>query len=257
MSDLFVTRYIDRLKGGLAIPILVQANDKNKYVVKLLNNRVSHKVLINDFICSKLGHIMELPIPNVEKIFIPQQLIDVDSYMGQVGVQEGFHFASLYYDSINFIGSNSLELVRNKNDLANIMAFDLWVGNDDRCDNSGNLIIDTINEKVWAIDFGNGLNGPDWIKDDLECYDIYIPDLDGCVYGCIKNLIIGENPFGDICNRIESITYNEIKEIVDDVPDEWKINVEERKLICDFLDDRKQRVRECLHNLKRDFIYWR
>lgn len=231
---IYATRFIKNINTGVSRPVLLEANDRKKYDVKLLNN-ATRKVLINDFICSKLGVKLQLPVPECEEIFISKDLIDMENQLNIRNITEGSHFASLFYeDVIGFVGENTIKSTNNINEIPGIIAFDLWVGNDDRCDNKGNLLIATNEPKILAIDFGNAFNGPDWIEDDLIFDDIMVPGFDGSVYSCLKMFVSGNNPFNNICDKIEGLSYDDIKNTVYKTPSNWGVSERDKEQIAQF-----------------------
>lgn len=262
MEYIYATRYIRTITTGLSKPVVLKANDNNEYVVKFVTENYSkNKVLINDIICSRLAKKVGIFVPNVEKLYIPEILINVDDVLKARGVTEGLHFASLYYkNTVGFLGESLLKNIVKIDQIPKIIAFDLWVGNDDRANNPGNLLFTTEqNSRVIAIDYGNSFNGPDWDSFDLND-DIIMPPFDGEVYSCLKKYIIGNNPFDEICNKIEAISYGEIQECIDEVPEPWLFNQLDRKLILEFLYSRKMGIRPYLNEMQKDgqyFPLWR
>lgn len=258
MKSILATRYIDKTIAGLCEPCLLEGIDRNKYVVKFKNNRVSIKVLTNDFISCKLAEKLGLSVPKVEIIHVCQDLIDMEPMLQIPKVTVGNHFGSLYYKDVStFFGEEMLRQASNLEEISKIVAFDLWVGNDDRCNNGGNLLLDTVNGKLLSIDNGNAFNGPDWIKDDLEIYQVSIPDFEGEVYSTLRKFIEGKSPFDDICKKIESLTFQDIESCTQGIPDDWELDESSRVQICKFLDGRKKDVRLALESIKEKFPKWR
>lgn len=262
MEDIVATRFISEINTGLSKPVILGASDGNNYVVKFRDDLVTNKVLINDLICCRLAKLFDLPVAEARTIFIGESLINIEPYLSNRKIKDGKHFASLHYkNTYTFIGENSLKGISNIDKIPDIIAFDLWVGNDDRADNEGNLLLRTSinNDNLLIIDYGNSFHGPDWIEYDLKCNDILVPPFDGKVYNVLKKYVNGSNPFQEICKKIKSITYDEITSCVADIPDSWNLNEDNKKNICDFLFNRKEKLEDILEYLKskNEFYNWR
>lgn len=251
-------RFVGKIDTGLSKPVLVECINNNVYVIKYIGNKVSNKILINDLICSRLAKKVGIMVPAPEIVFIPEELIEIDPELNRAGVPSGKHFGSLYYkNSIAFTGENILKYVTNKEQIPKIIGFDFWVGNDDRTDNLGNILISTSkNEKsIIAIDYGNAFNGPNWINDDLEFTDISIIPLDGRVYSSFVNEIKGINCFDKICTEIESLDLYGIEKSTEGIPAEWGLSELQRELICKYLFIRKDEIRDTMHYVIKEKLH--
>jgi len=250
-------RYIGRISTGVSKPFIVECFDNKSYVIKYLGNDQSDKILINELICYRLARKVGIPVPEPRIVHIPNELIEFEIGLQTLGVSSGRHFGSLYYkDTVTFTGVNSLKSISNKEAIAKIIAFDYWVGNDDRCDNLGNLLINTSKNKncLIAIDYGNAFNGPDWIQCDLKYTDIHIVPVDGRVYSCLFSEIINEDCFDEICTSIESLDIKDIEECTENIPREWGLDGYYKDLICQFLFHRKSKIRGTINYVVKKML---
>lgn len=262
MNYIYATRYIRTIKTGLSKPVLLACNDDEKYVVKFASDNYSkNKVLINDYICSKLAEKVGIDVPKAEIIFIHNSLVEIEGDLKNRNVREGVHFGSLFVgETSGMFGESLLKSIINKEQIPKIIAFDLWVGNDDRANNPGNILFTLNHEpRIVTIDFGNSFNGPDWDSFDLND-DIILPPFDGEVYSCLKNYVLGEHPFDEICTQIEDISRADIQNCVDQIPEEWLFTELDRQLISQFLYDRRIVLRKYIDEIQLEgkyFPFWR
>lgn len=253
--ELTAKRYMGRIRSGKSKPVLVECVNNNVYVIKYMGNEVCDKVLANDFICSRLAKEVGVSVPEVEIVEIPATLIDIDRELKETGIKPGKQFGSYYYEnSVVFTGANLLSKISNKDQIAKILAFDYWVGNDDRTDNLGNLLIATSksDRKIIAIDYGNSFYGPDWIEDDLKIKDISIIPIDGKVYSWLFKEIKGIHCFDRICNDIESLDEKTIRDCIRSVPVEWGISRTQGELIVEYLVSRKGSLKDTMYYIVKD-----
>ena len=248
MNDNYSKRYVGPILTGASRPHLMESNDNNIYVVKFTNNRFGPRLLANEWICYKLACLIGLPIPKAVKIFVPQELIDIEPTLKAEKIEEGLHFGSLYIkDTIDFTGENLIKAVSNKDIISGIIAFDYWIDNDDRCNNNGNLLIVTsgAHAELLIIDNGNAFTGPHWCREDLS-EDVGIIPLDGCVYDKLMPYV--DNNLEYWYQKIENLTLEQIKECVCNSPEEWDVQFEDLEYLADILYKRRMDVRNALNS---------
>lgn len=246
---------VEVINTGASKPIIVECFNNKKYVLKYLGNRQSDKILINELVCCRLAKQLGILVPEVNIIYIPEELIEIEPILQKLKIPSGLHFGSMYdKDTSSFTGENSLKNVKNKEVIPRIIAFDYWVGNDDRTGNLGNLLIGTSKNgnNIITIDYGSAFNGPDWTKEDLIYTDIHIMGTDGAVYSCLFGEIKDIGSFNSICNDIESLGIRDINKCFNDIPQEWGFNEYYKELMCKFLYDRKDKLRDTLAYILRN-----
>ena len=73
MPSLSAIAHIRRLRGGSQSHLL-RASDGNLYVTKFQNNPQHVRVLANEMFATRLGHVLGLPMPQVQVIEVPDWL---------------------------------------------------------------------------------------------------------------------------------------------------------------------------------------
>src|SRR5436309_3310358 len=139
---LSAVRHIRRLAGGTQ-PQLVRASDGKLYVAKFKNNPRHIRVLANEFVATRLGLWLGLPMPQVEMIEVSEWLVakspELSIEIGDTVVpcSTGLQFASPYVGGLeqncvlDSVPANMLDVVVNRVDLARVLVFDKWAGNCD------------------------------------------------------------------------------------------------------------------------------
>lgn len=128
---------------------------------------------IAEFLCSELGKILKLKIPDSYLVYV-----DTDKLPDSVASQSQFSnkgpmycFASIspITDTVSFerlIGTNTEyadSAMKYWKDYEKVIAFDQWVANPDRT--SGNFLFCPLSKDFWLIDHGSALTGdfyPNW-----------------------------------------------------------------------------------------------
>lgn len=252
-------RYIRKIEAGISRPSLVSCDDRQSYVVKFCGFQVHPKMLFNDYVCSRLAQRLGIPVPDVRIVYIPRELIDMDEYLSVNRIKEGYHFGSHFIkDSTEFFGPLQIGRAANLNKVADIIAFDIWVNNDDRANNPGNLLVTSENpSQIMAIDYGNSFCGPDWDDAELIHGELCIPPFDGEVYNILRLSVEGPDPFDEICSKIEATTPEEIMDCIGWIPPEWGINNDTKNLVAMYLNRNKEKLRETLFDIKKQIPKWR
>jgi hypothetical protein len=74
-APLYAVQHIRKMRGGAQADLL-RASDNNYYVTKFQNNPQDRRILANEFLGSKLGSLLGLPMPDVQVIDVPDWLIE-------------------------------------------------------------------------------------------------------------------------------------------------------------------------------------
>jgi hypothetical protein len=231
-------RYLRPLKGGWSYPQLILFNDGHKYVVKFKNNRQGDKVLVNEYVAGKLARYLRLPVPKFTIVHIPKRFIQTTS-LKTFGFQPGVQFASRYIENGVCYSKNLSSQVINHHHLIGMVAFDHWVNNTDR--NIRNLLLEPVQPisphpyKVWMIDHGYCFPGcskwsikslrqpPHWINSPLY-QALFQEDHES------KNQVLSK-----YVNKINQLPAGVISNIIRSLPDDWRINREEKQALFTFL----------------------
>ncbi len=169
----------------------VQTNEKGDYVVKLrAGTQMWAGSFLNELVCSLIAKELDLFVPEPAIVEISQELVDL-----MIGHQNysiarssiGQNFGSEYHEGFSLLvpDSNFSDVLRPQ--LAELLAFDIFIGNPDRrlqkpnflTNGSSLLILD--HEMACSFTLTIGANASPWIITDLDvnwisehyCYPIF------------------------------------------------------------------------------------
>ncbi|MGH7492870.1 MAG: HipA family kinase [bacterium] len=233
--------FYEELRRGSSLPLIVGADDGNKYVVKL--NGAGDGVLSNvvEWVSSNWGRLLQIPV--LQPIFM---IVDAN-LAEQAGDPEtralleksvGINLATTYLPAAS---SYSEKFAHGLDSFLTqrIFLFDLFLLNVDRTEMNPNMVFH--DNKLWCLDYSaameirNAINGHRSreyvLLKSVKQHPFYRPNL--TAYGFINDL-----------NEIHD---NSVREIVDTLPAAW-INalklanheVEARRLIAERLILKKQ-----------------
>jgi hypothetical protein len=234
-------RFYEEVRKGSSLPLLVGGDDGNTYVVKL--NGAGDGVLSNvvEWVSSKLGGLMQIPV--LQPVFVA---IDA-SFAAKAGDPEtrellersvGINLGTPYLPGASTYGERHSKdvdgLLKQR-----IFLFDVFLLNVDRTEVNPNMIVH--NGALWCLDYSSAMeirsaiNGEPYREHKLlkhiKRHPFYSPNL---------------TPYGFI-NQLREIPDNRIYEIVAGIPAEWidhlnvaKHDAESRRVITEKLLNKKR-----------------
>lgn len=216
---LSAVRYVHRLNGGSQAHLL-EASDGGLYAVKFQNNPFNARALASEFLATRLGLWLGLPMPPVVIIEMPDWLvnrdllrIEIDDRKRLVRCASGRQLAFRYVSSaLEVLPHGSLKELTNRQDFIRVLPFDQWTAN---CDNRQALFIRDKKRHYRAvfIDQHNCFNAGRWTFPDWPHHAIY----DQRVY----SEVTGWFWFEPVLSRIEKITRFDLWKIATEIPPEW------------------------------------
>lgn len=259
---------VRKMRGG-AQSWLLQADDRNWYVVKFRNNPQHRRILVNELISSALLAYLKIAIPETALIRVSEDFLcanpDVHLTLGtrRIPVEPGWHFGSRYpgdptriavYD---FLPDALLSQVANLEDFRAILVFDKWVGN---ADGRQSVFYRAMVRNAAAtgtprhghpafiarmIDHGFACNGPNWDFPDSPLQGLYARRQ---VYDSVRSLADFEPWLTQVAGFPEEVMDKAWRS----VPPEW-IEGEEDALaeLLERLYDRRKRVPELIDACRR------
>jgi hypothetical protein len=221
-SCLCAVQQIRRLRGGSQAQLL-RASSGAYYVTKSVQNPQHVRVLANEMLATRLGHLLELPLPCVEPIEVSEWLIEHTRELCiEVGGsitpwKPGLHLASLYVDDpgeshvFDYLPESLLDGVQNLADFGRILVLDRWT-----CNSDGRQAVFSRKTKWRAtfIDQGYCFNAGEWDFPDSPLRGVYAKN---CVY---KN-VTGWGSFEPALTRAEAMDIGQIWRIAAAIPPEW------------------------------------
>lgn len=222
---LFAVEHIRKMRGGSQAHLL-RASDGNLYVTKFQNNPGGIRTLASEFLATELGLFLGLPVAVPQVIEVADSLIastpalkiEIDGITSPCvpGLQLGSRYAGdPQKDRIfDHMPESQFHRVVNRTDIAQILAFDKWVGN---CDRRQAVFVKQANRSRYRmifIDQHYCLGGHWWSFPDLPLHGTY---HDIHIY---KN-VTGWESFEPTLTRIKAIDYADLWRSAAQIPHEW------------------------------------
>jgi hypothetical protein len=223
---LSAVQQIRRMRGGSQSQ-LMRASDGNYYITKFQRNPQHTRVLANEFLASRLGLYLGLPMPEVAVLYVSNWLIentpelrfDVAGLAApcRSGLQLGSRYVAdpendMVFDYLP--ESLMLERTRNLQDFVRVLVLDKWAGNAD-----GRQVIFTkpaTARKYSAtfIDQGYCFNAGEWNFPDSPLRGVFARN-------CVYQHVTGWESFEPILSRAEQMDSTELWAHTEGMPEEW------------------------------------
>src|SRR5579859_1636731 len=172
------------MRGG-AQAQLMRASDQDYHVVKFRDNPQHTRVLANEFLASRLGQCLGLPIPDVQTIELsdwliehtPELRIETDGHLRPVS--SGLHLASRFATNLetgcvfDYLPESMFLRVINRSDFPRILVLDKWTGN---CDGRQAVFSQRAPRRGYEatfIDQGYCFNSGEWNFPDKPLCGVY------------------------------------------------------------------------------------
>jgi hypothetical protein len=223
---LSAVQQIRRMRGGSQSQ-LIRASDGNFYITKFQGNPQHTRVLANEFLASRLGLSLGLPMPEVAVIYVSDWLIentpelrfDVAGLGTQCrsGLQLGSRYVvdpekDMVFDYLP--EALMLERTRNLQDFARVLVLDKWAGNAD-----GRQVIfakPATARKYSAtfIDQGYCFNAGEWNFPDSALRGTHARN-------CVYQQVTGWDSFEPVLSRAEQMGNAELWKLTEGLPEDW------------------------------------
>src|SRR5215831_3477657 len=226
VSVLSAVQQIRRMRGG-SQSHLMRASDGHYYVTKFRNNPQHVRVLANEFLASRIGLHLGLPMPEVAVMEVSEWLVDntpelqIDvaglTQRCSSGLQLGIRYVAnpeteLVFDYLP--ESLMLDRVRNIQDFARVFVLDKWTGNADGRQAVFSKAINARKYKVTFIDQGYCFNSAEWNFPDSPLRGVYARNL-------VYQHTTGWNAFEPALSRAERIDSANLWRLAEGMPEEW------------------------------------
>jgi hypothetical protein len=256
----------DPIPNGCTKPFYILCDDGFHYAVKFKENPETSRVLINEYVCGSIAESLDLPMAEAKLIEIDDSFVkdygkEIALHTGEA-ISAGLHFGTKKIKkTFQIFNSKMLESAVNIECVPEIILFDQLICNRDRDSNGGNLLYDATDHKITLIDHTHAFDlGPLWNTTELR-RRINIPfssmDMTGYVYKKLVVYVRGNNPFSTILDKIEGLTDEELWHTIDKIPAEWNASEEEKSVLMEYIQDRRNRIKEVLPIIKPNLPYWK
>jgi hypothetical protein len=248
-------QHIRRMRGG-AQSHLMRCADGHYYVVKFQNNPQHTRILVNDWLGTRLAEMIGLPVPAVDVIDVNPWLIEhtpdlrIELCGRKIVVTPGPSFGSRYVVSLDdgqvhdYLPESMIGRVRNLNHFAGMLALDKWTCN---ADGRQAAFWKRSRERKFTasfIDQGYCFNAGEWSFPDAPLRGVFGRND---VYAGVT----GWDSFEPWISRIESFPESSLQSLVDQIPPEWYNSAVDEldRLLCQLLE-RRSLVRDLVLSFK-------
>lgn len=247
---LIAVEYIGSVGVGVTTPQFFRADDQKVYVVKLQNNRLGPKVLVNEFLAAKLGKVMGLCFPNSGIIEINEETLQNQCPLTPEA-SLGRHFASEYLEHAEYVGKHNLYKGINTAEMAGVMLFDHIFHNADRANNRKNLLIhqEDAGYKIYAIDNSHLFGSGKWTLESLNRLSTKIKIYYRYNFGLLLQDCLSPQDFLPYLDKIIKFINEDIEAIVEEIPNEWLPNDSERQGLIQYINMRRNMAEEIWETL--------
>jgi hypothetical protein len=222
---LSAVQQIRRMRGGSQSQ-LMRASDGNFYITKFQGNPQHTRVLANEFLASRLGLYLGLPMPEVAVIYVSDWLIENTSELRfdvaglPTPCRSGLQLGSRYVvdpenDMVfDYLPESLMKRIRNLQDFARVLVLDKWAGNAD-----GRQVVFTkpaTARKYSAtfIDQGYCFNAGEWNFPDSALRGTHARN-------CVYQQVTGWDSFEPVLSRAEQMDNAELWRLTEGLPEDW------------------------------------
>jgi HipA-like protein len=251
-SPLKVVEQIRRMRGG-AQSHLMRCSDENYYIVKFKNNPQGIRVLVNEFLGTRLAALLGLPTTPIAIVYVDEDLIRLTTELRMeltihyLPCRPGLQFGSRYplnpqrVTVLDFLPDKQLSAVGNLRDFVGMAVFDIWTSNLDgrqtifyRPEVGGPYTTE-------MIDQGFCFGGIEW---NFLCAPRRVLYARKAVYESVRDI----EDFEPWLTKLETeINGQMLIEIAKDIPPEWyESDSASLERLLEQLDLRRSKVRKLL-----------
>jgi hypothetical protein len=251
--QLSATQHIRRMRGG-SQSHLMRASDGNYYVTKFQNNPQHVRVLANEYLASRLGLYLGLPMAEVSVMEVSDWLVGNSSELRvDVGglatpCSSGLQLASRYVaDPENEMVFDYLpeplmmRKLHNLNDFARVLVLDKWAGNSDGRQAIFTKPMNARKYKATFIDQGYCFNCSEWNFPDSPLRGVYARNS---VYHRVKGWVA----FEPTLSRAEQMGEADLWKLTDGMPEKWwsRHGPDDLPILIEKLYQRRSSIRDLI-----------
>ncbi|WP_425061013.1 hypothetical protein SCACP_17800 [Sporomusa carbonis] len=248
---LIAVEHLGSVGVGITSPQYFRANDGRVYVVKLQNNRLGLKVLVNEFLAAKIGELMYLRFPPSNIIETNEETLQRSPLLAEQGVNPGRHFASQYLDNTEYLGKSNLEKASNVSEMAGIILFDHMFHNADRTNNRKNILLRREADRytIYAIDNSHLFRSGKWTLDSITNLEKRKKTYYRFSFGMLLKDCLSPQDFLPYLDKVTTISNGQIDQLVQAIPSEWLPDAAERQALAQYIKIRCNMAEEIWNTL--------
>jgi hypothetical protein len=217
---------IRRMRGGAQSQLMLGA-DGRLWVVKFRNNAQHLRILVNEFLATRLAAHAGLSVPTCEVIEVTPWLVEHSPQMWiELGRQRqerccaGLNFGSQFVGGllpgqvVDYLPEEQLREVRNLDEFAGMLAIDKWTGNINGRQAVFHRKPRERKYRASFIDQGFCFGAGDWVYRDPPLRGVYLRNT-------VYEGVTGWQSFEPWLHRIETMDPNAAWKIAEEIPPEW------------------------------------
>lgn len=243
---LTAVKYLGAVGLGVTSPQLFRADDGKVYVVKLQNNCLGTKVLVNEYLACQFAGVMDLCFPPGEILYISDKVLEKSRRLKACRASKGPHFASRYIGGSRYVVRSNLYKAVNKAQMAGVMLFDHLFHNPDRTWNRKNLIVhrEEPGNVVYAIDNSHLFRRGRWNIDSLAKLESQITLNHRRAYGWLLKHFLTVGDFAPYVAKVKALSDEQVTGLVENIPGQWLPDQAERQALIRYIRVRRDMVEE-------------
>jgi hypothetical protein len=254
-ESISAVQHIRKMRGGSQAHLL-RASDHNFYVSKFQNNPQAVRILANEYLASKLGRSLGLPMPEVAVLDVSEWLIQnspdlkIDLGLGSVPCANGLQLGSRYVADpleaavFDYLPEAMLNRIANWQDFPRVLGFDKWSGNSD---GRQAVFVKQPKERHYRavfIDQGYCFNAGEWNFPDSPLRGAFARNS-------VYERVTGWKAFEPTLSRIEQIDQTEMWNVAQEIPPQWyEHDSEALSRLIESLYQRRSLVRELITSFR-------
>jgi hypothetical protein len=153
-----IVEVLRRSKQGMTRPFICRGDDDEIYFVK--GQDAGRRSQICEWVAGRLAILMGLPVAPFEQVHIPDEFVEFNAGTELDGLGAGLAFGSLERQ-VTELSYSAIDQVPNELQ-QDVLIFDWWVKNDDRClskyGGNPNLFWEPGNQELVVIDHNQAFN---------------------------------------------------------------------------------------------------
>jgi hypothetical protein len=250
--NLVPVQHISCIQEGYSKPQLIQFSDGMSYVVKFKNNPTGTRVLVNEYVAASLGQLLSLPVVPFQVVPVSNDFIKNNPELSKSKFKSGSQFASLYMEGCTYLTPDFFKKdgsrIQNREVLAGVVLFDLWLSNTDRKEK--NTLLKPIGDSehyFYMIDHGRCFADSNWTIKTLKSTKMNLNlKVHQWCYSRLKN----RGELDEYLQRILSLPDEAIKHVVFSIPQDWDVSGAERDALLSHLINARNRLQDILVKFK-------
>lgn len=233
--------YIGPIGRGATRPQLFRCQDGEVYVVKTQNNKLGSKVLVNEYLATRLGELLGLCFPPGDIVQVPPSLVQAERCLRCLGIAAGPHFGCRYLHGGVYVGRAALEQAKNKKQMAGVILLDHFLHNYDRTNSRCNLLIRREKDgyRLYGIDNSHAFRRGRWDVALLEALVSEVRVDRNRAYGVLMKHYLRAADYAVYADRLENMSAEFIAEMIAAIPQEWLPDAAERQALARYLWERR------------------